>query len=253
MTEAAHPPTRIAYGDQPDQFGELRLPPGPGPHPVVLLLHGGFWTDPYALDLMDRLAVDLVGRGWAVWNVEYRRVDNGGGIPATFQDVSAALDHVADLPGVDPASVAVVGHSAGGQLALWLAGTARRVTPIGVASLAGVLDLELARVQGIGDHAVAALMGSADPDEKLWARYSPAHMTPNAVPKLLVHGTDDDRVPVEQSEMFHNRVERARHGDSTLIRPEGVDHFEVIDPTSTAWAETAAWLRALLAEPAIVR
>jgi 3-dehydroquinate dehydratase type II len=247
-TEAMHPPTRIAYREGPDQFGELRLPAEPGLHPIAVLIHGGFWRDPYTLDLMDRLAVDLTRRGWATWNIEYRRVGDGGGVPSTFEDVAAALDHVASLDGVDPALTVVIGHSAGGHLALWAAGTARRVVPIGAVSLAGITDLEAARAQGLGNDAVADLIGASVGDRHLWSRYSPAHMPQSAAAKLLVHGSADDRVPIEQSKLYL-AMERARSGEIDLIEGDGVDHFELIDPASELWQHTAAWLERLLGDP----
>ena len=117
-------PRRLDYGPGPDQHGQLWLPDVDEPHPVVVLVHGGFWRDQYRLDLMTPLAEELVMVGLAAWNIEYRRVGpTGGGWPTTLQDVSAAVDQLAD-PAVaemlDLNRVAVVGHSAGGHLALWI-------------------------------------------------------------------------------------------------------------------------------------
>ncbi|NIR35894.1 MAG: alpha/beta hydrolase, partial [Actinobacteria bacterium] len=112
------------YGPLPDQVADLRLPDGPGPHPVAVVLHGGFWRDVWTRDLMDGIAVDLTRRGWATWNIEYRRVGSGGGFPETLEDVAAAIDHLDGLAGdrsLDVATVVTVGHSAGGHLALWAA------------------------------------------------------------------------------------------------------------------------------------
>ncbi len=122
-------PSVIAYGDGEDQVGDLWVPDGPAPWPVAVLLHGGYWRARWGRDLMDGLAADLAARGFAAWNLEYRRVGAGGGWPATFDDVAAGLDAVADLDGVDPGRVAVVGHSAGGHLALWLASRTRASAP----------------------------------------------------------------------------------------------------------------------------
>src|SRR5262249_24368755 len=112
---------RIAYGTSAPQFGELRLPPGSDPHPVVVLLHGGLWLSDYGLDLMTPLAEDLTAHGVATWNLEYRRLgDDGGGWPGTFLDVAAGCDHLRQLAparGLDPERIVSLGHSAGGHLA----------------------------------------------------------------------------------------------------------------------------------------
>ena len=98
-------PLTYAYGDGPEQFATLAVPATPGPHPVVVLIHGGFWRAAYGLDLMEPLAADLVGRGYAAWNIEYRRVGQpGGGWPGTLEDVAAAIDKLADLAATTPTS-----------------------------------------------------------------------------------------------------------------------------------------------------
>src|SRR5215472_13479598 len=120
---------RLAYGAESLQFGELYVPNGSGPHPVVILIHGGFWRAAYRLTLMQALAGDLVQKGIAVWNIEYRCIgDAGGGWPGTLQDVACAADclkALAPLHALDLTCVIAVGHSAGGQLALWLAARSR--------------------------------------------------------------------------------------------------------------------------------
>src|SRR5581483_5408559 len=112
---------RLTYGDDPQQFGDLSLPSTSGPHPIILLIHGGFWRAPYNLSLMSSLAEDLVRYGLATWNIEYRRVgDPGGGWPGTLQDVALAADHlitIAPTYNLDLQRIVAVGHSAGGQLA----------------------------------------------------------------------------------------------------------------------------------------
>src|SRR5262245_48319205 len=146
---------RLSYGSDPAHFGDLYLPSQPGPHPVVVLVHGGCWRAQYDLAPLGQLCVALVGEGLAVWNVEYRRLGNGGGWPTTFLDVAAAADALGGIAGqygLDLARVVVMGHSAGGHLALWLAGR-RRLPPEsplfaaaplplrGVVAIAGVPDL----------------------------------------------------------------------------------------------------------------
>ena len=115
------------YGPQRSQRADLHQPRGPGPHPVMILIHGGSWRKRYSRVVMRALAGDLVRRGWAVWNIEYRRLGDGGGWPATFEDVAAAIDHLDELQApLDLERVSVLGHSAGGHLALW-AGRAQKL------------------------------------------------------------------------------------------------------------------------------
>src|SRR5689334_2191024 len=157
---------RVSYGEDAAQFGELWRPAGTVRPGVVVLLHGGFWRARYDLSLARPLAADLAERGYPVWNLEYRRVGAGGGWPSTFADVAAGIDRLADLD-VDVSSVATIGHSAGGQLAVWAAGrpalpdgavgSAPRVRVSAAVSQAGVLGLAAAAVREVGSGAVADL------------------------------------------------------------------------------------------------
>ena len=243
------PAPAVRYGEHPDQVANLHLPAAEGgPWPCVVLLHGGFWRERWDRTLMTPLARDLAARGIAAWNVEYRRVgQEGGGWPGTLDDVSAATDALAEQEEVDRRRVAAVGHSAGGQLALWLA--ARRDPRVwlrAVAALAGVCDLAAAARDGRGDGAVQAFLGG-DPAE-VPARYaaaSPASLLPLGVPQLLVHGAADDVVPPAQSRDYAARARTA--GDRVqLVELPGADHFDVIDPAHRAWQEVARRLPALL-------
>ena len=214
------------YGDDPSQYGVLY-----GEGPVAVLIHGGFWKNQYGLDLMVPLAEDLAARGWAAWNIEYRRLGNGGGVPATLEDVSAAIDLLADLP-VDRSRVVAIGHSAGGHLAAWAATReAPKVSLTGVVSQAGVLDLARARELRLSDGVVDRFLGDHPTSVA-----SPIERLPLGVPALLTHGGLDDIVPVEISQRF-----AAASGASLIVEPDE-DHFGHIDPDNPLWKAVLAWL-----------
>jgi acetyl esterase/lipase len=240
--------TRVAYGPAAPQVADLRLPPTPGPHPVVVLIHGGFWLPGYDLRLMEPLAAALTAFGYATWNVEYRALgDDGGGWPGTFLDVAAAADRLRALAAaqaLDLGRVTSLGHSAGGTLALWLAGR-RRVAagplraddPLPLAravSIAGIADLR--RFAASGSEVVVRLLGG-DPDAvpERYAAASPTELLPLGVPQMLVHGRDDRIVAVAGSERYVAAA-RGRGDDATLVALGGVGHFEPIDPASAAWS-----------------
>jgi acetyl esterase/lipase len=250
-------PTSIPYARGAHRFGELTLPPGEV-RGVVVVVHGGFWRNAYDLALGRPLAADLAAAGLAAWNIEYRRVGGGGGWPATFDDVAAAVDALAGpvqeaAGGLLPLDrVVALGHSAGGQLAAWLAarpglppgvpGASPVVTLRGAVSQAGVLDLVDAAERGVGHGAVADLLGgspAAVPDR--YALASPIARIPVGVPVIGVHGTADTNVPVRQTERF-----AAASGDRAVVLP-GVDHFAVIDPTTPAWAACRAAVEEIVA------
>jgi acetyl esterase/lipase len=238
---------RHRYGSHFHQFGDLLLPrEALGPLPVAVLLHGGFWREQHSLDLDDGLARDLAGRGWAAWNVEYRRVGevSGGGYPVTLEDVAAAIDFVAELDAaLDLARVVAIGHSAGGQLALWAAARpGARVPLAGVVAQAGVTDLRAAERDPDGEEAIAKFLGgyAADVPER-YADASPIERLPIGVPQLLVHGTDDVRVPVDMSRRYAEAARAAGDEVELVVRP-GEDHFVHLDPGGGAWADVVRWL-----------
>ena len=226
------------YGDGPSQYAELWRPaPGGGRAGVVVVLHGGFWRARYDASLMHAICRDLAERGWAAWNVEYRRLGDGGGWPETFDDVAAAVQALRDVDGLDLDHVVAVGHSAGGHLALWAA--AQEGTPIrSVASQAGVADLREAARLGLSDGAARQLVGGA---EELYGKASPAELLPLGVPQLLVHGARDDVVPLALVEGYAERA-RAAGDDVELLTFPDAGHFEHIDPDSEVWRATADWL-----------
>ena len=250
---AAMQPSTFSYGPHPDQVGDFRIPAGPGPHPVVALIHGGFWRSPWQRDLMDGLAVDLTGRGLATWNIEYRRGPDSWR-EALF-DTATAVDYLAGLAKVHQLAmdrVAVAGHSAGGHLALWAAGRARLpddspwaspvVTPRLAVALAGVVDLTKAVDDHLGDGAVDTFFGGPHDSSA-----SPEHLLPLTVPQLLAHGTADESVPLEHSRSY---VERARSlGDSVdYLDFEGADHSVLIDERSNEWIKIATLMAERLKE-----
>ena len=242
------PAPSVSYGDHPDQVANLHLPAVEGgPWPCVVLVHGGFWRSGWDRTLMTPLANDLARRGFAAWNVEYRRVgQEGGGWPGTFSDVAAAVDHLAEVEQVDVSRVTTCGHSAGGHLSLWLAGRHRltagvgaapRVRPLAAVSQGGVCDLERAWRDDLGDGAVEGLLGPLAESSERLAAASPAALAPLGVAQLLVHGTEDDVVPVSQSRDY-----AALDASAELVVLEGADHFDVVDVDHPAWAAARDWL-----------
>jgi acetyl esterase/lipase len=225
---------RIAYGSDPSQFGELtRGEPGRG---VAVLLHGGFWRAPYGLDLMRDLAADLAARGWTTWNLEYRRLGNGGGWPATLEDVAAGIDRLAGAGAFE--RVAAIGHSAGGHLAAWAATRERPGVAIDdVVAQAGVLDLRLAWELRLSRGAVAELLG-APPDEvpERLAAASPLERLPLRARTLLTHGALDEDVPIRMSVEFQQASGAELHVDPAA------GHMEHLDPRSGLWQAVTAWL-----------
>ncbi len=219
------------------QVADLYLPAGDVPHPVVVVLHGGSWRARYGKIVMAAACADLAARGAAVWNVEYRRVGRGqgGGWPATFDDVAAAIDF---LPSVARGrllldDVRVVGHSAGGQLAIW---AASRGGITRVAALAAPLDLGVA-----GADIQALLGGSPDEVPERYAAADPMQLLPLGIPTLLVHGEEDATVPVVRSRRYAEAA-RAAGDQVELVEPVPGHHRVYLDPRSGAWKSAAEWL-----------
>lgn len=201
--------------------------------PLVMLIHGGFWQAAYGASLMDDLDADLRDAGWETRNIEYRRLGNGGGWPATFTDVLAHIDDA----GAE--RIVTVGHSAGGHLALWAA--AERPLA-GAVSQAGVLDLRRAAGEGVGHGTVERLLGGGPgmvPDR--YAAASPIERVPLGVPQLVVHGALDDTVPAAMSRAYVEAA-RAAGDEVAYVELPGAGHYEHLDPHSEAWRAVRSWL-----------
>jgi len=251
-------PVTISYGPGDDQVGDLRVPETAGPHPVAVLIHGGFWRDHWTRDLMGGLALDLTTRGWATWNLEYHRVGSGGGWPLTLEDVAAGIDRLEELGtphDLDLARVVTIGHSAGGHLALWAAarpqlsdhlpGMQTQVPVRTAVGLAPVADLEAAYNQDLGDGAVGALLRRTPADgPERYAAASPHQLLPIGVPQIIVHGTLDEDVPAAMSRRYAAAATAA--GDAvTYVEIDGADHMDVIDRDHEAWSAVITELESL--------
>lgn len=232
----------LRYGDDPSQIVELTRPAVGGDVPVGVVIHGGFWRAAYDLSLGRPLAASLVDHGWAAWNVEYRRVGNGGGYPQTLDDIGAAIDALADVEGIDRSRVVTIGHSAGGHLATWAASREDPVVDVtAVVAQAGVLDLRRAAADHLGGDATQGFLGGGPVEvSDAYAIADPTAHLPLGVPVLCVHGHDDDIVPIGQSEDFVTAA-TAAGDDARLVAVDG-DHFVVLDPASDAWAAVLDFL-----------
>jgi acetyl esterase/lipase len=256
---------KIAYGPAASQFVELWAPAGKGPHPVVVMLHGGCWQHEVAdINYMNAAALDLQKRGFAVWDVEYRSVDEaGGGYPGTFQDVAQAIDLLrAEAPkhDLDLKRVAAIGHSAGGHLALWAAGRANlpassplhaaNPLPLNfVVSLGGLPDLQgapeaIALV--CGENIVGRLTGPASPAHAdVFADTSPLRLMPLHTPVVMVHGVFDSISPPWHGSNYR-KAARAKGDDAAVVVIPDAGHFELVWPHGPAWDQVAQLLVAAL-------
>lgn len=242
-----------AYGGDPSQVAELFVPGGAGAHPVVVVVHGGYWRARYDRSLMDGLCIDLAQHGLAAWNLEYRRVGSGGGWPETFHDVAAGVDALADLSigRLDLGRVVTVGHSAGGQLAFWLAarpgfppdacGAGPRVEIRAAVSQAGVLDLLLAATLAPSAEPTLALLGDPGERPNVYGLASPRERVPLGIPQLVLHGDRDDDVSMEIAESYAAAARGSGDPCELRVLPD-TGHFEHIDQRSSAWRIARSWL-----------
>ena len=225
------------YGAAASQLADLWIPDGATRDAAIVLLHGGYWRARYGRDQMDDVADDLAGRGWMTCNLEYRRTaGDEGGWPATFDDVRAGVAALGDRP------VVTIGHSAGGQLALWAAAVCPQV--VAAVGQAPVSDMAASAHAGHSDGAAALLLGG--PPGELPDRYaesSPIERLPLGVPQLVVHGDRDEDVPVAMSREYAQAATAA--GDLVdYVELEATGHMEHLDAQSRAWRTVVEWLAA---------
>ncbi|MEZ5154004.1 alpha/beta hydrolase family protein [Rhodococcus zopfii] len=238
--------TRIAYGPEPEQFGHLYLPDGTAgePVPVVMVIHGGYWSGSYHLNLGTPLATELARRGVAAWNIEYRRLGAGGRWPEMSADVVAALEATATLVAddaraagveLDPTQVRVVGHSAGGQLAVWLAGEDTAVRPSLVVGQAAALDLASAGERGRRVDYLEDLFGEPfEENPHVYRSASPRHRLPIGRSIVLVHGSEDEQVPAKIAARYADAAREA--GDEVALHVvDGEDHFAFLNSDTACW------------------
>jgi acetyl esterase/lipase len=247
---------RLRYDDDFAHYGFLTVPPGEGPHPVVVFIHGGFWLNSYGYDLAVDQADSAVEAGYATWNIEYRRVgDPGGGYPGTLVDVAKAVDHLAGVAGeyrLDLDRVAVVGHSAGGHLAFWVGqrsllpadapGAGPLVAPALVVGQAPVVDL--ANNLDLGGGAVERFIGASPADAPdAYAAADPAQLRPIVTPQIIVQGGADTIVPRDRADAYAELMGEPEMLEVLMFKNE--DHFDVIDPASASWVAVLSRLESM--------
>jgi len=240
-TKPPGPDLRLKYGHDPNQFVDVRFPAGKAAHPVVFFIHGGYWRAKYDLTYAGHFCHALKSTGIATWNIEYRRVGNpGGGWPGTFEDIRTAYRLLQNIhkertpTQFDLSRLGVAGHSAGGQLALCLAGHEPAIKH--ALSLAGVLDLHRGWELHLSNDAVSGFLGGSPsevPDH--YREASPAEQRISAK-QILIHGTADADVPYEISKSYAERKKPSGEDVELLTMPE-VGHFEIMDPKSSVWGK----------------
>lgn len=247
---AMEPHHRYPYGDHTQQFGELTLPDSPPPHPVIVLIHGGGYREIYDLRPLGRVVAALAKAGFAVWNIEYRRFGNGGDYPQMFLDVAAAADYLPQIAGahqLDLGLVISMGHSAGGHLALWLAGrrNIESASPLfvsepqaihGVIALAPLAHVTQGGESELSSDALLAVMGGA-PGERpeAYRNGCPAQLLPLAIPQRIIVG-GEDKAMLDNAERFTEAAGQA-DDDARLIILPGAGHFEIVAVDADDWGD----------------
>lgn len=263
----ANPDHRFRYGPEPSQFGELRIPTETsGLHPVVVLVHGGCWSSYAGAASIGAMADALKRKGIVTWSIEYRRLpEDGSGWPGTYRDTGAAIDFLRSIAGkyrLDLSRLVFVGHSAGGHLALWAAARSRLkpssplfvpdpLVPVGVINLAGRMDMS----EGIAAYeamcrapVVRQLLGGMPAEVP--ARYadtSPARLLPLGIRQIMIWGSGEDNVPLDQAERYVTAARQAGD-DARLIIVPGAGHFETASPHSAAWPTVLGSIEGLAAK-----
>ncbi|MEO7234804.1 MAG: alpha/beta hydrolase [Lapillicoccus sp.] len=243
MPDTPPPERTTAYGIDPAQVYDVRLPTAAPSGTTVVVVHGGFWRAEWDREHAASQAQAFADAGHHVAVVEYRRTGMpGGGWPGTFQDVSAAVDAVRADPTL-PDRCVLVGHSAGGHLVALAAARPQAHGLAGVVALAGCVDLAMVRDEALGDGAAEAFMGRAD--DEAWRAADPARNPPD-VPLVLVHGDADDTVPIAVSDRYLRAMAAGgQHAAVDLRRVAGADHFAVISPGTPAFDVVTAAVAAL--------
>ncbi|KAB2966518.1 MAG: alpha/beta hydrolase [Thermoanaerobaculia bacterium] len=259
------PDWRVAYGESPSQYGELRVPAGPGPHPVVVLIHGGCFKAAYAsAHDLSPMGDALKAQGIATWNIEYRRLgEPDAGWPGTYLDVARATDYLrtlAKLHALDLGRVVIVGHSAGGHLAMWAAARTRVPTgspvwmsdplPVrGVVDLAGPVDMtaNISGYEGLcGDTVITTLLGGTPATvPERYAHASAIKLLPLGVPQVLVLGEYEEFVPRQLAEAYARAAAKAGDPVRLIVIPR-VGHFEIASPRASTWPRLESAIRGLL-------
>jgi acetyl esterase/lipase len=235
---APKPDTRVSYGSDRNQFIDLRLPRLHAPYPLALVIHGGYWRALYDLQYAGHLCAALTARGIATANLEYRRVGNpGGGWPGTFADIRTAYQFLLQNSHrykFDTGKVMVIGHSAGGQLALCLAAHEESVKA--VISFAGVIDLQRAYELHLSNDAVVEFLGGTPTEVRDHYREADPMRLKIAARQRLIHGSGDDVVPPSFSHDYAV-FKRKQKEDAQFVEIAAAGHFDVVDPRSAAWKE----------------